>query len=150
MGTLTAANIGYVILIAVTNNKVRIFGTCLIAVGAYPSVTLFVAWIGNNTGGFTKRSTVWAMAEILAQGYSIFGTQIYTTPPRFIKGHAVLLAMSALSLLMVFLVYIMMARSNRKKDQTILEYEARGEVHPHTHLTLEDVYDDHIMFRYVL
>ncbi|RFU26054.1 hypothetical protein B7463_g10286, partial [Scytalidium lignicola] len=123
MGTLTAAIIGYVILIAVTNNKVRIFGTCLIAVGAYPSVTLFVVWISNNTGGYTKRSTVWAIAEIFAQGYSIFGTQIYTTPPRFIKGHSVLLAMSALSLIMVFMVYIMMDRSNKRKDWIILEYE---------------------------
>lgn len=150
MGTLTAAIIGYIILISVTENTVKIFGTCLIACGAYPSVTLFVVWMSNNSGGYTKRATIWALAEICAQAFSIFGTRIYTSPPRFIKGHSILLAFSALSLATVFAVYFIMSRSNKKKDEILTEYEARGEVHPHVQLSLEDVYDDHILFRYIL
>lgn len=150
MGTLTAALIGYIILISVTNVHVLIFGTCLIACGAYPSVALFFSWLSSNCAGYTKRGTVWALAEIMAQAFSIFGTQIYTTPPRFIKGHSILLAFTLLSLSMVVTVHFMMKRENAKRDKIVAEFEARGEVHPHLHCSLEEVYDDHILFRYVL
>jgi hypothetical protein len=32
----------------------------------------------------------------------------------------------------------------------LAEYEARGQVHPHAQMLLEEVYDDHILSRYVL
>ena len=150
MGLLTTAIIGYIVLIVVTNPHVKVFGTCLIACGAYPSVTLFVAWMGNNSGGYTKRSTTWALAEIIAQGYSMFGTQIFNNPPRFIMGHSIVLAMNVLSLITVVVVYFMMRGSNKRKDRLLAEYEARGEVHPHVYCSLEEVYDEHILFRYVL
>ena len=37
-----------------------------------------------------------------------------------------------------------------KRDAVIEEYKARGEVHPGSEESLEDVCDEHVDFRYVL
>lgn len=142
--------VGYIILIVVSSIPVKIFGTCLVVSGLYPSVVLGATWLGINTCGFTKRGTVWGITEIFGQCFSIMGTHIYTNPPRYIKGHGILLGFLLFSILNVVMAYFWMKRLNLQKEKTIREYCDRGETHPDTLKSLEEVYDHHIHFRYTL
>lgn len=150
IATLTSAIIGYIILLNNVSNVAGIVATCLITSGLYPSVILLVTWLSINTAGFTKRGTTWAMAEIGGQCLSIMGTHVYTDPPRYIQGHSVLLAFMCTALLAVIGNMYWMRRCNFGKDRIEDDYRARGELHPHYEMSLEEVQDQHISFRYIL
>lgn len=152
LGTLITAFIGYVILIAVESAKVRIFGTCLIVSGIYTSIVLLVTWMAINIAGYTKRATIWAGCEIVSQSLSIAGTHIYDDPPRYIRGHAVMLGFLGLSILLAVVLMVIFSKANAKKERTEQMHLERGDLslHPHMSQTLEDVQDDHLFFRYIL
>ena len=150
VGCLATTSVGYIILIAVKSVHVKVFATCLVASGVYPSVILLVSWLGINTGGYTKRATTWAGCEILGQCLSIAGTHLYTDPPRYIKGHSIMLALCVISMSAAGANMYSFARANKQKEQIQRDYLERGEVHPHMGKTLEEVQDDHIAFRYIL
>ena len=150
IGTLSVACIGYIILLTNVSVRVKIFATCLVTSGLYPSVILLVAWLGMNTAGFTKRGTTWAMAEISGQCFSIMGTHVYTDPPRYIKGHSVVLGLMLFALLNAVALLLWMKHLNQKKERVDNEYRERGELHPHLSRSLEEEYDFHQSFRYIL
>jgi hypothetical protein len=144
--------VGYIILLTTTSPVAGITATVFVTAGCYVPVLLLPIWGIINTGGFTKRGATWAFCELFGQTWAIMGTRIYDSPPRFIKGHSVVLGLNLLALVNVILVFWWMRRQNRIKDRVLQEYADRGEVHPHVaqQLTLEDVYDQHVSFRYVL
>ncbi|KAH8697045.1 retrograde regulation protein 2 [Talaromyces proteolyticus] len=144
--------IGYILLLSTPNAIVGIIAVCLITSGCYTSIILLPIWLAINTGGFTKRGSAWAFAELVGLCFSIMGTRIYTEPPRFTKGHSVVLSLNALAGLCAVASYYWMRYLNKKKDGIQADYEARGVLHPHiaSHATLEEVCDNHITFRYVL
>lgn len=150
IGSLTSAIIGYAILLTDVSYGVKIFATCLITGGLYPSVTLLVTWLSINTTGFTKRGTTWAMAEIGGQCMTIGVTHAYNRPPRQLQGHAVVLGLLCLALLNAVFLRFWLARCNSQKEQIAHEYDARGEAHPHRVRSLEDENDQHQYFRYIL
>jgi hypothetical protein len=125
-------------------------GTCFIAAGLYSSIVLAVTWLGINTGGFTKRGTVWALAEIVAQLTSIMGSNVYTDGPRYIKGHSIVLAFHLLAIANAVALIIWMKRVNIQKDRILADYAARGDAHPHIGRSLEDEFDGHVNFRYII
>lgn len=150
IGTLSVVAIGYILLMTASSTAVKIFAACLITSGLYPSVILLVSWLGVNTGGFTKRGTTWALAEIFGQCFSIMGTHIYDGPPRFIKGHAIVLGFILLGIFNSCVLIWWMKRENARRDAVEQDYRDRGESHPHASMSLEDVQDFHISFRYIL
>lgn len=141
---------GVILLMATTHRVSLIVGTCLVASGTYSQTILGATWVMTTYGGYTKRSTAWAMAQISIQCFSILGTKIYNTPPRFLKGHAILIGVQALGLASGLAKYWIMRRSNRRKDAEKLEYESRGEPVPGIERSLEELNDKHPAFRYVL
>ena len=71
-------------LLSVNSSAVKIVAVCFITGGMYPAVVLFLTWLTINSGGFTKRATTWAMAEVFAQLFSIMGAHLYEDgAPRF-------------------------------------------------------------------
>lgn len=142
--------IGYIVLMAVTSVKVKIFGTCLITMGVFPCVTLLGAWTSINVGGFTKRAMTWGTAEVVGQCFAILASHIYTDPPRYIKGHAICLSFQALGFLSALAMWIYMRYLNDKKQREAAEHQETGTVHPLSHQSLEEVYDQHPDFRYIL
>jgi hypothetical protein len=149
MGLLCISLTGYIILIAVHNVKVKIFATCLITMGTFPSVTMGGTWVQINTGGYTKRASTWGFCEIFAQCFSILGAHIYTDPPQFIKGHFIVLAFDLLSLASVVGLWVYMRMLNRQRDRTAENHESSGTIHPDFHRSLEEVQDNHPSFRYI-
>lgn len=143
---------GYIILLSTPSPVAGIVATVLVTTGCYVPVFLTPIWAIINTGGYTKRSGTWALCEVFGLTFSIMGTRIYNKPPRFIKGHSVVLALNVLAVVCIVALYWWMKRQNRIKDRIEQEYAERGETHPHfaQHLMLEDVQDQHISFRYVL
>ena len=149
-GCISTAMVGYIILMAVTNNAARMVATCLIVSGIFPTIILVFAWANTNSCGFTKRATSWAVAGVFAQGFSIAVSQVYTDPPKYLKGHGFMLAFLSWSLVNALAVRLWMQAENKRKDQEEQEYAERGEIHPHSSKTLEDEGDAHIKFRYTL
>lgn len=142
--------IGYIMLLTVKPTSVKIVATCFIAGGMYPSTVLMVAWLAINTGGFTKRASVWALAEVFSQCFSIMGANIYVNGPKYVKGHSVVLALLVLAMIVVVVLMVTFQYLNKARDRVLAEYAARDEVHPHANRSLEQEHDFHINFRYTL
>jgi hypothetical protein len=143
--------IGYAMLLSVNSSAVKIVAVCFITGGMYPAVVLFLTWLTINSGGFTKRATTWAMAEVFAQLFSIMGAHLYEDgAPRYAKGHGTAMAFSWLSVFIALGLMVFFRRENKNRDDILADYAQRGEVHPHMSRSLEDEKDFHINFRYTL
>ena len=142
--------VGYIILLTASSVPVKVFATCLVTAGLYPAVVLEVSWLGINTGGFTKRGTTWAMAEVFGQSFSIMGTHVYDGPPRYIKGHSVVLGFLVAAVICTVALMWWMGHENARKESEEREWAGRGEKHPHEGRSLEEEYDFHNGFRYIL
>lgn len=90
------------------------------------------------------------MAEIIGQCFSIMASYVYDTPPRYLKGHGIVLGFIGMAIISSVCLIIYMARENKRRDRVEADYAARGEVHPDIGKSLEEVYDYHISFRYIL
>ncbi|KAK5994137.1 High-affinity nicotinic acid transporter-like protein [Cladobotryum mycophilum] len=134
----------------VENVKVKISGTCLITMGIFPSVTLLGAWTNINVGGFTKRAVTWGVAEVIGQCFAIMASHIYTDPPQYVKGHSICLAFQLLALASAIACLLWMKRLNRLRDEEAARHREAGTAHPLTHQSLEEAYDYHPSFRYIL
>jgi MFS family permease len=150
LGCLSLCATGLIILMATTGKQVGVFAACLLVMGAYPSAVLQMAWIQINFCGNTKRAMSWAVAMIFGQGLSMVGAQIYTTPPRFFKGHGILLAFVVVAMCSTVAARATMARANKRRDEELREYEQRGEVHPDQAKSYEETCDYHVAFKYTI
>ncbi len=147
LGSLASCGVGLVILLATTSKQAGILGACLLVLGAYPAAVLQIAWVQINFCGYTKRATSWAVAMFFGQGFSMLGSQIYTTPPRFVKGHATLLGLVVWGMVMTVCAQLLMHSQNRKRER---ELDRCDGVHPDMERSFEETCDDHIKFRYIL
>jgi hypothetical protein len=101
-------------------------------------------------GGFTKRGTTWAMAEVVGQCFGIMVTNAYTDAPRYVKGYSIVLAFMIFALRNVAGLMLWMGYENRRKERAERKFAERGEMHPHVSKSLEEVYDYHVAFKYIL
>jgi hypothetical protein len=90
------------------------------------------------------------LRQLFVEGYAIISTQIYDTPPRFLKGHGITLALVGLSAISTILLYFHLDRENKGRDAASKDFVERGEIHPWASKTLEEVYDFHPDFKYAL
>ena len=147
---MSTSAIGFIILMITTNKVALIAGTCFVTSGLYPGIILTVSWITINHGGYTKRSTAWAMAQITGQGLSIIGTQVYRHPPRYLAGHGTLLAFFSLALCAIVCYYLWMRRENRKRDDRTAELLRTGTKDELAEKSADELLDFHPEFRYIL
>lgn len=143
------AIVGFIILMATTNKIALLVGACLITTTTYPGIVICSAWIPSSNAGYTKRATASFMAQVFIQCFSIMSIQIYTAPPRFLKGHGVLLGLMVLCFILIVVMTWMMKRDNMRKDRVAAEWRERGEANPDESKTLEDLCDKHPNYRYV-
>ncbi|GAA5817408.1 hypothetical protein MFLAVUS_010954 [Mucor flavus] len=140
--------LGYVLLLATTKVGLRYTGAILVACGIYPIIPLTLSWVSNNQLGHTKRGVAIAMTSMIAQCFSMLGTQIYRAEdgPRYIKGHTICLIFLSLAACSACVLRILLARENRKRN----ELYGVPESNDMSGLNIEDVYDKHPQFRYAL
>ncbi|GAA5803310.1 hypothetical protein HPULCUR_008789 [Helicostylum pulchrum] len=140
--------LGYVLLLATTKIGLRYTGAVLVACGIYPIIPLTLSWVSNNQLGHTKRGVAIAMTSMIAQCFSMLGTQIYRTEdgPQYFKGHTICLIFLSLAACSACLLRILLARENRKRN----ELYGVPESSDMSGLIIEDLYDKHPQFRYAL
>lgn len=142
--------VGFVIVLATTNKVALIAGCCFVAAGSYPAIVIGASWLLNNQAGYTKRCAAWAVTQVFIQCYSIISTQIYDEPPRFFKGHGVLLGLNALAVISVVINYLLLKKENAKRDRLVEEMRARDQQVPGREKSFEELCDYHPDFRYQL
>jgi MFS family permease len=140
--------IGFIILLTTTNKVALIGGCCFVATGGYPAIGIGASWITSIHGGYTKRSTAFGVCQIFIQGYSIIATQVYNKPPRFYKGHGVLLGLYTLALICTLVLYFWLKKQNRDRDAVAEILRDNGEQDPSAYKTFEELYDYHPNWRY--
>ncbi|KAK7964529.1 hypothetical protein LTR80_005530 [Exophiala xenobiotica] len=142
--------LGLILLLTTTNKVALIAGCCFVASGSTPAVSIAAAWVNSIHAGYTKKATVFTINMFFVEGYAIIATQIYDTPPRFLKGHGVTLGLVGLATIGTVLLYFHLQHENKKRDAVARQLVERGEIHPLASKSLEEVYDFHPAFRYCL
>ena len=146
---VSIAIVGFILLMSTTNKIALVFAATLINVTVYPSVVICAAWIPSSNAGYTKRFITAGMMQVFMQLFSIISTQIYTTPPRFLKGHGVGLAFLVICFCMILVMVYLMKKSNAAKDAEAARWREMGEPNPDESKSLEELCDAHPNYRYV-
>lgn len=149
IGFCVISMIGFIMLMTVHSNGAKYFACILVTVGIYPNVPQGVAWNGNNIGGSLKRGVGIAMHVGFGNlGGAVSGFVFRKTDgPRYISGHATLLACVAMSCILSIFMTIYLRRENARRD---LAYKA-----PHEYTRAEkemesDKGDNATFFRYTV
>lgn len=143
------AIIGFIIILTQTSPVVGIFASSVVTAAVYPGVAIVSGWIPSSNAGYTKRAAATCITQIFCQAFSILASRIYNKPPRFFKGHGVLLGFLILTFILLVLVTYMMKRHNQEKDALAAEWDARGARNPDESKSLEELCDDHPSYRYL-
>lgn len=143
------AIVGFIIILSQTNPAVGVFASSVITAAVYPGVAIVSGWIPSSNAGYTKRAAATWITQIFCQAFSIMASKIYDKPPRFFKGHGVLLGFFVLTFFFLIALTYLMKRHNKEKDALAQEWEARGEPNPDESKTLEELCDDHPSYRYM-
>ncbi|KAF2015956.1 major facilitator superfamily transporter [Aaosphaeria arxii CBS 175.79] len=112
------AIVGFLILIAVSEPKLRYLGTFFAAAGIYPNVSQTVAWNGNNIGGSTKRSVGIAMQVGFGNLGGVLSGFTYTSrdAPLFRRGHGIVIGLLAMSTVLCAFMRWWCIRENARRD----------------------------------
>ncbi|KAI8881543.1 MFS general substrate transporter [Backusella circina FSU 941] len=140
--------VGYIFLLASNNVGLRYTGAILIACGVYPIIPLTLSWVSNNQLGHTKRAMAVGMTSMIAQCFSMVGTQVYKTQdaPRYIRGHVTCVVFLGLAAASATLLRFLLNRENKRRDR---EYGV-PESTDMSKYDIQDIYDKHPQFRYTL
>ncbi|KAG5795453.1 hypothetical protein H9Q69_005502 [Fusarium xylarioides] len=139
--------IGYALLVSPAPSGVRYFGCFLAAMGLYVIVGLPLAWLPSNNPRYGKRTVATGLQLTIGNSAGIPAPFLYKTHegPRFVKGHAVSMALVAMSSLIYMAFWAWFRRQNKRKVggkedhriQGLTEEEAEelGEHNPRFHYT---------------
>jgi MFS family permease len=135
MITTSTAIIGYIILL--TNPSptkrpgVSYTGVFFAAVGIYPSVALILSWPAINVSGQTKRAVAGALQVTVGNFGAILGTQLYRpkTAPRYLLGHSFALGYLCMNLVVVFTLWCVLRRDNKKKQEYLASHPETNGIH---------------------
>jgi len=83
---------GFVMLLASDRVAVQYTGTFLGALGIYPTIPIIIAWIANNVEGVYKRGIVLGFVIGFGNLNGIVSSNVYFHGPRFVEGHATVIA----------------------------------------------------------
>jgi hypothetical protein len=110
------AAMGFVVLETTTTPAARYIGTFLCAMGAFPGIAITIAWNSNNIRGSpTKRAVGIALQSSAGSFGGVIGSFVYlpfivetycryvaADRPEYHAGHAVMIALNALSFCCMF------------------------------------------------
>lgn len=118
---------GFAMLISTTKPAIQYAGTFLGAIGIYATIPIIIAWIANNTEGVYKRGITLGFVIGWGNMNGIVSSNIFFDSPRFIEGHATIIAYMTVcifggSLLMMTLLN----RENAKRRSGKRDYLVEG------------------------
>lgn len=136
-------------LIASDNNGVKYAGCFFLACGIYPNVPQGVAWNGNNIGGSLKRGVGIAMHVGFGNLGGTMSAYLYLArdAPRYIPGHATLLAFQGMAMVLSIFMTIYLRRENARRDR---EYKPPSEYTEEEKALEREKGDNASFFRYTI
>ncbi|KAH8879027.1 MFS general substrate transporter [Thozetella sp. PMI_491] len=118
MGLAPIAIAGFIMLIASTDAHVQYAGTFLGAIGIYASIPVTIAWVANNIEGVYKRGIILGVMIGWGNINGIVSSNMWYDAPRFIAGHATIIAyLSLCSLVGSIVFYLLLARENKARRE---------------------------------
>jgi sugar phosphate permease len=95
--------VGYGMLISNGNSGTHYAGCFLVAMGLYVAVGIPLAWLPSNNPRYGKRTTATGLQLTIGNASGVLAPYLYPTSqgPRFIKGHAVTLALVAFAIILL-------------------------------------------------
>lgn len=143
-----ASVIGYALLISDMSSGVHYFGCFLVALGLYVSVGIPLAWLPSNNPRYGKRTTATGLQLTIGNSSGImasfvrffpliplkFGRLLIALPqlypdsegPRFVRGHAVTMALVALGCVIYAYMHLHFGRENTKRERGLRDEKMRG------------------------
>ncbi|KAL4886178.1 major facilitator superfamily domain-containing protein [Aspergillus karnatakaensis] len=120
--------VGYAILVSTAPGGVRYFGCFLVAMGLYVIVGLPLAWLPSNNPRYGKRTVATGLQLTIGNSAGIPAPFLYKTNegPRFVKGHAVSMALVAMSAVVYLLFWAWFRRQNKRKLEGKEDYRVEG------------------------
>ncbi|KIH88118.1 MFS transporter [Sporothrix brasiliensis 5110] len=108
---------GYGMLISDGGVAVHYAGCFLVAAGLYIVVGLPLAWLPTNVPRYGKRTTTIAMQACIGNSAGIMSGYVYPAAegPRYVKGHAISLAMGAFAVVTYGLVWAYYVYENKQR-----------------------------------
>ncbi|KAG5930062.1 hypothetical protein E4U42_003223 [Claviceps africana] len=146
LGSVSVA--GYAILLADVAAGWHYFACFLVAGGLYVVVGLPLAWLPNNSPRYGKRATSTGLQLTFGNAAGLMSGFIYPKPdqPRYLRGHAVCLALVAMSTAIYGFLWYWYRRVNAERDRGVMRDE-------HGAMSEEDLAalgDDSPRFRYTI
>ncbi|KAI9442627.1 MFS general substrate transporter [Lactarius indigo] len=116
------------------------------ACGAFPCITITLAWAAGNSGGIVKRGIVLAVVIGLGNVGGVCSSFIYYQPPRFYKGHGTMMGCLGMSIVCSCFLMWTYRRLNKEKEEQC----AREGIHESMKDVYRDLADKSPLFRYVI
>lgn len=115
---LLVAVVGYVMLLATTQNSVRYGGTFLVAIGVFPGSAMIMGWMSNNLAPHYVRATGVGFLIAFANNAAFPATFIYLSKdaPRYVLGHSVCIGALVLCFLTVCAQMVYCRWENKKRE----------------------------------
>ncbi|SMQ55240.1 unnamed protein product [Zymoseptoria tritici ST99CH_3D1] len=109
--------IGYALLISPVSSGVQFAGCFLVAMGLYVSVGIPLAWLPSNNPRYGKRTTATGLQLTIGNSAGVMAPFLYPTieGPRYIRGHAVTMALVAMAALIYGVLFVYFRSENKKR-----------------------------------
>jgi MFS family permease len=109
--------IGYAMLVSDSGPSVHYGGCFLTAMGLYVLVGIPIAWLPTNSPRYGKRTTATALQLTFGNCAGIMAPFLYSTEeaPRYVRGHAVTMAMVATGCVIYATLYFYYTWENKKR-----------------------------------
>ncbi|KAK6842046.1 hypothetical protein PG990_005968 [Apiospora arundinis] len=119
--------VGFAMMVGSDSAAVKYAGTFLGALGIYPCISNTISWMANNIEGVYKRGVVLGFVIGWGNLNGIVSSNIYFNAPRYVEGHAVILAYMTIFLLGGSLLMTTLLRiENRKRREGKRDYMIEG------------------------
>jgi nitrate/nitrite transporter NarK len=118
---------GFAMLLATTKPHIQYAGTFLGALGIYPCIANTISWVSNNIEGVYKRGIVLGFVIGWGNINGIVSSNIYYKAPKFITGHATVMAYMIACLFGGSIVmHLLLRRENAARLAGKRDYLAQG------------------------
>jgi nitrate/nitrite transporter NarK len=119
--------VGFAMLLGSTNPHVQYAGTFLGAMGIYPCIANTISWVSNNIEGVYKRGVVLGIVIGWGNLNGIVSSNIYFHAPRYLEGHATVMAYMIVCLLGgSMLMTLLLRRENAARRAGKRDYWTEG------------------------
>ncbi|KAG9088458.1 hypothetical protein FS749_002146 [Ceratobasidium sp. UAMH 11750] len=139
--------LGYIILLVPASSGAHYLGCFFVAMGLYVLVGIPLSWLPNNIPRYGKRTSATGFQLTIGNASGVMAPFLYATneKPRYIRGHAVSLAMVAFATCIYASLIFVYSNLNARRDRG----EEDGRIEGKTEEEIEAMGDDSPRFRFL-